>query len=508
MLHQLTLTPMQQSAVEAILASLTAGDVFVLEGQPGMGKTTVLREVHRQAGGRFLGIRQFLDSLMAFGPASIEEAFLEMLDTALAGDDLVFVDDLHLVTNIVESCDYPRTYLLDAALTAVLGEAAAQGKKLVFATATEAPWPIRRRAYRFELGEFTARDYESLCSAYLDSPIAGGLDFGRLHRFAPMLNGYQLKGACSWLAREASLDTDRLIDYLKSQNLTSNVSIEEVARVDWKDLKGVDDLIRALEVKIALPFENDTLAAQFGLKPKRGVLLAGPPGTGKTTIGRALAHRLKGKFFLIDGTMIAGERNFYHKLREVFEAAKKNAPAVIFIDDADVIFEGNEDRGLYRYLLTMLDGLESASAQRVCVMMTAMNVSSLPQALVRSGRVELWLETRLPGPEARAAILDAKLAGLPEPVAAVDIARLASASRGLTGADLNAVVEDGKLLFAHDLAHGSPLRPADDYFLEAIETVRANQMSYARRKPLRLTEAVTFGFSVGDGEPVEASAIE
>jgi transitional endoplasmic reticulum ATPase len=493
--NQLKLTPIQQSAADGLLSGLSAGDVFVLQGEPGMGKTAILRYVHAHAGGAFVGVRQFLEALMAREPAAIEEAFLEMLDSALARHDMIFVDDLHLVANVVDACDYPRTYLLDAALTAILGEAAAQGKKIVFASATDAPWPVRRRAYKWEIGTFTEEDYGCLCRAYLDPVSADRLDYARIYRFAPVLNGYQLKNACAWLGRKPGLDTDRLIDYLKSHDMDSNVAIEEVARVDWNDLKGVDDLIRALETKIALPFENDELAARFGLKPKRGVLLAGPPGTGKTTIGRALAHRLKGKFFLIDGTMIAGSRTFYTKVDEVFEAAKKNAPAVIFIDDADVIFENNEDRGLYRYLLTMLDGLESASAQRVCVMMTAMNVSSLPQALVRSGRVELWLETRLPGAQARASILDSKLAGLPDPVASVDVRKLASASRGLTGADLNAVVEDGKLLFAHDLASGKALRPAEDYFLEAIETVRANQASYARRKPLRLTETVAFGFT-------------
>jgi SpoVK/Ycf46/Vps4 family AAA+-type ATPase len=182
--------------------------------------------------------------------------------------------------------------------------------------------------------------------------------------------------------------------------------------------------------------------------------------------------------------VIAGSHDFYSRVREIFDAARRNAPAVVFIDDADVIFEGREDRGLYRYLLTILDGLESTSAERVCVMMTAMNVSSLPHALVRSGRVELWLETRLPGVEARISILEAKFAGLPEEVASANIGKLAAASRGLTPADLNTVVKDGKLLLAHDLSTARPLRPVEDYFLEAIETVRANQVSYAGRKPL------------------------
>jgi ATP-dependent 26S proteasome regulatory subunit len=495
--NEYKLTPAQEAATSGLIGGVPAGEVFVLRGQPGMGKTTVLQKVHEATGGAFLGVRQFMTELAVHEPLAIEEAFLEMLDHALAGHEVVVVDDLHLVTNVVEGFDYTRTYLLDAALTAALGEASAQHKKLIFATAGEAPWPVRRRAYTFEIGGFAAEDYECLCGAYLTPEVSAGLDYARIHRFAPGLNAYQLKNACAWLGRKGAVTTEGLVEYLKAQHMQSNVEIDEVPHVDWNELQGVDDLIRMLEAKIALPFENDALAAQLNLKPKRGVLLAGPPGTGKTTIGRALAHRLKSKFFLIDGTMIAGTNDFYGQVQEVFDAAKRNAPSVIFIDDTDVIFEGSEDRGLYRYLLTMLDGLESASAGRVCVMMTAMNVSSLPQALLRSGRVELWLETRLPGAEARRAIMRGILSKLPAPMAAANVAKLASASRGLTGADLKAVVEDGKLLFAHDMASGKAARPVEEYFLEAIETVRANQSNYAKRKPVGIGRGVTMGFTAG-----------
>ncbi len=245
-----------------------------------------------------------------------------------------------------------------------------------------------------------------------------------------------------------------------------------------------------MEAKVALPFENDTLRLELDLKPKRGVLLAGPPGTGKTTIGRALAHRLKSKFFLIDGTVVAGTHDFHRKVDRVFDAAKRNAPAIVFIDDADVIFEGEENRGLYRYLLTVLDGLESGSSGRVCVMLTAMHPGSLPQALLRSGRVELWLETALPDAAARVAILKDRLAGLPAPIGEPDTALIASASQGLTGADLKNVVDDAKLQFAHDRMTGKDSVSADDYFLQAIDTVRANRRRYTRRR----TTATAVGF--------------
>src|SRR5207247_10603266 len=113
-------------------------------------------------------------------------------------------------------------------------------------------------------------------------------------------------------------------------------------------------------------------------------------GAAEATVGRASAHAMKAKLFLIAGTFIAGRDGFYNRINQVFEAAKDNAPSVIFIDDADAIFEDGEERGLYRYLLTMVDGLESESAGRVCVMMTAMDVAHLPPALVHSGSVEVW----------------------------------------------------------------------------------------------------------------------
>jgi transitional endoplasmic reticulum ATPase len=491
---EIVLSPAQEHAFEGLLRGIAAGEVLVLKGRAGAGKTTILQKVQAVVGGVLLGMRQFMASLTAQDPAAIEETFLQMIEQSLANAEIVLVDDLHLITEVVNACEYPRSYLLDAALTAILGEAAALKKKLVFSVDGEAPWPVARRAYSWDIGEFTAEDYECICRTLL--PDSGGpLDYARIHRFAPALSARQLCNACNWLGKEPGLDTDNFVEYLRSKYMTSNVELEEVQCVTWSDLKGVDNVIQELEAKVALPFENDALRAELGLKPKRGVLLAGPPGTGKTTIGRALAHRLKSKFFLIDGTVVAGTYDFYRKVNRVFEAAKRNAPAIVFIDDADVIFEEEDNRGFYRYLLTLLDGLESASTERICVMMTAMHPGSLPEAMLRSGRIELWLETRLPDTAARAAILRERIAGLPQPIGAANVEQLASVSHGLTGADLKNVVDDAKLLFAHDRAIGRALRAPEAYFSEAIETVRTNRRKYSTSRPPKLTESIKLGFS-------------
>jgi ATP-dependent 26S proteasome regulatory subunit len=163
----------------------------------------------------------------------------------------------------------------------------------------------------------------------------------------------------------------------------------------------------------------------------------------------------------------------------VFEAAKENAPAVIFIDDADAIFEGGEEQGLYRYLLTMLDGLESESAGKVCVMMTAMDVGHLPLALVRSGRVELWLEMKLPDAEARRAILMQQVAKSGNLFSSDDCDGVATATEGFTGADLKRVVEDAKSLLAYDRATRADTESAEHYLAEAVEGVALNKQHYA-----------------------------
>lgn len=486
------LTPSQQEAANGLRRAFGCGNVVVLAGDVGLGKTAVLRDFHAAAGGVFLGMREFLRALECREPLALEEAWVQLVESSFEKHDLVILDDVHLISAVVDGYSYPRTNLWDCALTAVL-EQMGPRKQLVVAISERAPEPIDHRAQTIKIADFDVDDYASICAAYLgDRAVC--LDYARIFRFAPALNAHQLRTACGRMAGAADLCTDGFIEYLGSQNLTSNVEIEEVEAVDWNDLKGVDDIIRALDVKIALPFEQHELAAKFQLKPKRGVLLAGPPGTGKTTIGRALAHRLRSKFFLIDGTVIAGSRDFYCKIEKIFDSAKRNAPSIIFIDDADVIFEGDHKDGLYRYLLTMLDGLEGASAERVCVMLTAMNVSSLPAALVRSGRIELWLETRLPDEKARRAIFAEKLASLPAPLNSADAAILARASAGLTGADLKSASEDAKLLYAHEWAQGNALRGVEEYFLEAIATIKKNRRNYGRRKPAEHPGARKIGF--------------
>jgi ATP-dependent 26S proteasome regulatory subunit len=473
------LSPAQQTALESLLKGLQIGSIFRLWGGAGRGKTTVLKEAHKETGGAFLSMKDFVEASSLKHPLALEETFYGLVLDALKAHPIVFVDDVHLLDFVSNGCHfYPRGGYLNSVLMGLCAYVLEADRKLIFSTTAHLAEAAEQRSYSFGIDKFKVEDYASLTHGWLGKKSTG-LDFEKIYRFAPKLNAHQLKAACKWLAQHQSVTTEIFIDYLRSQRLASNVDLEEVQAVDLRDLKGVDDVLRQLEINIVLPLENDALANRFKLRSKRGVLLYGPPGTGKTTVGRAMAHRLKGKFFLIDGTFIAGTDGFYKRISQVFEAAKDNAPAIIFIDDADAIFEDGEEHGLYRYLLTMLDGLESESAGRVCVMMTAMNVASLPPALIRSGRVELWLQMKLPDAEARTQILQRHVADLPEEMREVDLAALIKATEGFTGADLKRMIEDSKAVYAYDKARKVEPEETTRYFLRAVEGVRENKQRYA-----------------------------
>ena len=136
------------ACAKGLSKSVAAGEVALLLGRSGSGKSIVLRELQASIGGVLVEVRDLKGAL--------EETFLQVIERALAEHDIVIVDDLHLVTGSVNAREYHHSLLLDAALTAILGEASALRKRLVFAMDGEAPWPIRRRATEWTIQEFAA----------------------------------------------------------------------------------------------------------------------------------------------------------------------------------------------------------------------------------------------------------------------------------------------------------------------------------------------------------------
>src|SRR6185436_8869744 len=112
-----TLSPSQGAAAAALVKASATSSLLVLKSAVGMGRTTVLRQVHQAVGGALVGARQFMNRLSARAPEAIEEALLDTVESALRFRRIVIVDDFDLVRDVAQSYDYPRRDLLNTAVT-------------------------------------------------------------------------------------------------------------------------------------------------------------------------------------------------------------------------------------------------------------------------------------------------------------------------------------------------------------------------------------------------------
>jgi len=201
---------------------------------------------------------------------------------------------------------------------------------------------------------------------------------------------------------------------------------------------------------IELPLRHPQLFKTLGVKPPRGVLLYGPPGSGKTLIARAVANETGAFFFLINGPEImskmAGEAE--GNLRKAFEEAEKNSPAIIFIDELDSIapnrekVHGEVERRVVSQLLTLMDGLKGRG--HVIVIAATNRPNSLDPALRRFGRFDREIDIGVPDEIGRLEILriHTKNMKLAENVNLEDIAK---DTHGFVGADVAALCTEAAL---------------------------------------------------------------
>jgi len=217
-----------------------------------------------------------------------------------------------------------------------------------------------------------------------------------------------------------------------------------VPRTTYEDIGGLQEEIQRLREMVELPMRHPEIFQRLGIDPPKGVLLHGPPGCGKTLLARAVANESDANFFSINGPEIMSK--FYGeseaRLREMFQQAEKNAPAIIFIDELDSVapkreeVTGEVERRVVAQLLALLDGLTSRG--NVIVIGATNRPNALDPALRRPGRFDREIEIGIPDKKGRHEVLQVHTRGM-YLADDVDLRKLSEVSHGYTGADLAAL---------------------------------------------------------------------
>jgi len=509
----MVLSPTQKKALDAILLAARSRSSPLVELRSpaslgrGQGVTSILRAVCTAMGLPLLGtgtVAGCKDQLRTLRDAALE---------SLQQHSIAVVDDLDLAaaphsmrrsrTLVGELKGAGEMYNIEVAsapamlLKALADEAATSGKLIIFSTLEDAQLSFVHAPLVVTLGEPTEEDYAAVLgnrirqlmpdSAAVAAAAAKAVYalHGQLSAAELTVHVAQMTATAAAAAQSGEDPVKNLLAVVREKLMTSSaVSPADVEDVDLSKFPGMDSIQEELEKHVIFPIEDPETATALGLCAKRGVIIHGPPGTGKTTVGRWMAHRLQGKFFHVQEMMVSSD------IIKVFAAAQAAAPAVVFIDDADIVIggwrplDGHRGSDVFRFLLGRMDGLTSRGEKAsgdVVVVLTAQRVQWMADMLLRSGRIELWLKTKLPEPRQKRDILRAYIKDDPGALSLLgvegqqppDVRGAAQVGDHFCCADLRRIVGDAKNQAAWDRHSNSKMKNGADYLEQAARKLKS-----------------------------------
>merc|ERR1712193_545559 len=193
------------------------------------------------------------------------------------------------------------------------------------------------------------------------------------------------------------------------------MKVDKAPTESYADIGGLEDQIQEIKESVELPLTHPELYDDIGIKPPKGVILYGEPGTGKTLLAKAVANQTSATFLRVVGSeLIQKYLGDGPKLvRELFRVAEEHAPSIVFIDEIDAVgtkrYDSNSggEREIQRTMLELLNQLDGFDSRGdVKVIMATNRIDSLDPALIRPGRIDRKIEFPLPNEKTKRRIFD------------------------------------------------------------------------------------------------------
>jgi transitional endoplasmic reticulum ATPase len=272
----------------------------------------------------------------------------------------------------------------------------------------------------------------------------------------------------------------------------------EIPAIEWDEVGGLEEVKDRLKESVEWPLTKPEIFEHFNIKPPRGIVLFGAPGTGKTLLAKAIANEAQANFISIKGPeMISkwvGESE--RGIREIFKKAKQSSPSIIFLDEFESIAsmrsssngEGSDvGNRVANQLLASMDGVESLDG--VIVVAATNRPEMIDPALLRSGRFERVLHVPPPDAPAREAIFAIHSEGMP--LSKFSFKDILSSMEGFTGADIEAVCREAALIAMRAGKKKVSKKHFDDAVTRVRPTVTPEMLEYYQKMETRLTSGLS-----------------
>jgi transitional endoplasmic reticulum ATPase len=433
---------------------------ILLHGPPGVGKTFFARAIAGEYDLNLMHVStgDLIGGIQGQSAQNIDKAFKTAAQNLPC---LLFFDEFDSIAQRRDnSPDQESRRTVNQLLTSL--EAYRDERRLLVMAATNDvshldPAVIRPgrfdRQIRIDLPDAKAR--EAIFRAELDDrPAAASIELGELVRRTEGMTPAAIEKVVDTAALEVFREATESGRNLELDSAHLLAAIERYGGQDrplvehwtWDSLI-LDPAIKAQLRQLQAVIEDPESAVRFGVEPPTGLLLAGPPGTGKTSVAKVLAAQAKCSFYPISGADVISkwvgesERN----IRQLFERARANRPSIVFIDEIDAIAGSRGQVETHdSHVNQLLSEIDGVSGQRGVFVVGATNrPDQLDPALLRGGRLSRTIVLGLPDEEARHALLCLMTARMP--TVGVDLERLARDSDGLSPADLKGLCQEAAM---------------------------------------------------------------